>query len=68
MRKLLICKYYKWSKIKQSLLKILAILIKKGIIKNIPDKILLVVAMNGQRFDIKTHVVTQIPKSIEQLR
>lgn len=49
-------------------MKILAILIKKGIIKNIPDKILLMVAMNGRRFDIKTHVITQIPKSIEQLR
>lgn len=43
-------------------------LIKKGTIKNISDKILLSVAMNGLRSDIRTHVVTQNPKSIEQLR
>lgn len=37
-------------------------------IKYIPEKVLLSVAMNGLRSDIKTNVLTQNPKTIEQLR
>jgi hypothetical protein len=43
-------------------------IIKTASIKNVPEKVLLSVAMNGLRSDIKTFVVTQNPKSMEQLR
>lgn len=43
-------------------------LVSLASIKNIPEKVLLSVAMNGLRSDIKTYVVTQNPKTMEQLR
>lgn len=43
-------------------------LIKTASIKNVPEKDLLSVAMNGLKSEIKALVVTQNPKTMEQLR
>lgn len=43
-------------------------LVSLASIKHIPEKVLLSVAMNGLRSDMKTYVVTQNPKTMEQLR
>ena len=43
-------------------------IIKVASIKNIPEKVLLSVALNGLRSDIKPFVVTQNPKTMEQIR
>ena len=54
--------------IAESVTDYLSRLIKTASIKNVPEKVLLSVAMNGLRSDIKTFVVTQNPTSMEQLR
>lgn len=43
-------------------------MIKTASIKNVPEKVLLSVAMNGLKSEIKALVVTQNPKTMEQLR
>ena len=43
-------------------------LIKTASIKNVPEKVLLSVAINGLKSEIKALVVTQNPKTMEQLR
>ena len=43
-------------------------LVKIASMKNVPEKVLLSVAMNGLRHDLKTYVITQNQKTMEHLR
>ena len=54
--------------ITESISDYLSRIIKTASIKNIPEKIILSVALNGLRSDIKPFVVTQNPKTMEQIR
>lgn len=52
----------------ESVLDYLSRLLKLATNRNISDDILLAVAMNGLKADLKTIVMTKEPKNIEELR